>query len=112
MIPPVAVSRWQEEWSRILDLAYYKKGLPVYGIRIDLPLDKRWKNEPNYEEITFEYMWKKYSQLKDENGIYLQPQYVPELKNLYIPYSLFNCLGSSTFLGTCFPNCTITWSDS
>lgn len=107
MIPQRDIENWQIMWSIILNMTYHGTDI-IPSLEITLPCDKLWKNDPDFEKVTFEYMWKKYSQLKDENGNYLEPKPVPQVKNLYIPFFLFECLGSSVFLATCFPNCIVT----
>ena len=96
MITKEDIDYWQSAWSRILDMAYHRKDV-VDSLSIDRKYDPLWDN---FEKVTFEYMWKKYS------GDVLV---VPELKNLHVPYFLFSCLGSSVFLKTCFPDCEVTY---
>ena len=110
MIPEDHVKGWQLVWTMILNMTYHGTDI-LPSFNVDLPFDKEWKNESNFEEVTFEYMWKRYSKLKDKNGNILEPKPVNELKNLAIPRFLFDCLGSSVFMTYCFPNCKVTYLD-
>lgn len=110
MISEQDVKNWQTVWSSLLNMTYLEKDI-VSSMDITLPFDKSWQNASNFQEVTFEYMWQKYSMARDDNGNYLEPKPVPELKNLTVPLFLFKCFGSSVFLQNCFPNCTLRSSE-
>lgn len=111
----VNIEQWQNTWRHLLDMTYH-------GTRIVEQLVVEYENynelfdmrnyDPTFERVTFDYMWKEYSKLKDANGRYLEPRVVSELKNLHVPRILFDSLGVGPFIETCFPNCVVTyWED-
>jgi hypothetical protein len=60
----------------------------------------------NAVELTLDYTWEKYSKAHGD------PYVVPELKNIYVPRSLFECLGVYAWFQHSFPNCVIEfWED-
>lgn len=60
----------------------------------------------NFEEITLDHMWKQYSHGHGDAMV------VPELLRIYVPRSLFECLGVYSWFKYSFPNCVIQfWED-
>jgi hypothetical protein len=108
MIPQYELDYWQNSWRLILDMAYYRKDI-VTIFAAKSKFDVALKNEPDFEKLTFDYVWKEYS--RDKDGKVIEPSIVPELVKLTVPYDLFYCLGVSSFMKTCFPNCEINYID-
>ena len=108
MIPKETIEDWQLFWEQLLDMAYKRKDICTY-YEYSSEYDPDWVNTTDFEKITFEYSWRKYSSQKDEYGRYIEPLEVPELKELVVHSKLFRCLGSGPFMKVCFPNCVITF---
>ena len=82
-------------WNTLCDMAY-RNGPRVEEIVIsvfDIP--------KNHDHLTLEYTWKNAS----KNGG--EPDVVPELKKLYAPHMLFECIGVYQWFSHSFPNCEI-----
>jgi len=101
--------KWQKVWKQVLDMAY--NGSHIESV-ISIPYDsieydilKFWmKNDRESEQLTLEYVWKQY----DDTTLNV----VPQLKTIYVPKILFDCLGVNTFMQTCFPCCQLVfWED-
>lgn len=60
-------------------------------------------NCDNFEQLTLDYVWCEYSK-KFKNVMM-----VPELKRIYVPRTLFECLGVYKWFEYSFPNCDITF---
>ena len=116
MVSEGAIERWQGFWRRLLGMAYERSNITDQLFAESCGEDSQnlniWKLHYKAEFLTFEYMWKKYSQRRDENGNYIQPLVVPELKFLYVPFHLFQCVGVDSFMKHCFPNCTVSYWES
>ncbi len=115
MIPTDVIAKWKSTWCQLLDMAYHGKNVSAYLFVNNFNYHDLYvwsKNEPEFEKLTFDYYWKQYSQLRGSNGAYLEPNIVPELKEMYIPRILFNTIGINTFIKICIPTCSITyWED-
>lgn len=104
------VTAWQKVWDCILTMAYLKtnkveKLLVFTKDSSDNSYYKR-KIPRNYHDITFEYAWFEFCRkYKGES------QVVPELKEIFVPKSLFECPGVYSFFMYCFPNCVIKFWD-
>ena len=108
------IQRWQSFWRQLLSMAYERSNIVESLIAKCTAGDYNtlyvWEQyDSKGHLLKFEHMWKTYSQRRDENGHYVQPLVVPELKTLYVPSLLFNCVGVDSFMKTCFPNCVITY---
>ena len=99
------VTEWQEFWGRLCDMAYLRKGiveeLSILPIGDNQPAFYERNKCSNMSDITLEHTWKKYS------SEFSDVQIVPELKNLYVPASLFSCLGVNSWFKYSFPNCKV-----
>lgn len=95
------VMPWQHVWTLILDMAY-RHGTPIQSIYVEKQDYDAYqsKNIVNQELIEFDYIWKEYS--GDTNV-------VPEFKELYVPYELFNCSGVRYLFEESFPNCRVSF---
>lgn len=89
---------WQSIWQQICEMAYENTN-PVEKIIIE-PTDFEDK-----EENTLTYTWKQYSK---KHGP-IMPGVVYELKELYVPKSLFEDLGIYSWFRYSFPNCKISY---
>lgn len=117
MVTESAIYKWQNTWKQLLDMAYHGKNITSSIFIQDsesemLDLYVWSKNDPNFEKLTFEYMWKIYSQKRYDSGKYIEPKEVPELTHIYVSGTLFRGVGVSSFMKMCFPNCVISfWED-
>jgi hypothetical protein len=94
---------WQETWQKLCDMAYYRKNV-VSEFIVDGLYDELLKLK-NLEELTLDFQWKNYQQLK--------PLIIPELKYIYVPRILFESLGVYAWFKYSFPNCKIEfWEKS
>ena len=116
MIPQETIQKWQNVWKKLLDMAYFRK-----QITSELSIQNNelhdlytWaRNEPEFDRLTFDYMWERYSFYRDSENRLLEPLQVPELQRMYIPNVLFECIGNKTFMATSFPNCELSfWEDN
>lgn len=89
-------------------MAYYRKNI-VTVFAAKGKFDVALKNDQDFEKLTFDHVWKEYN--RDENGNVIEPTVVTELVKLTVPYDLFYCLGVSSFMKNCFPNCEIIYLD-
>lgn len=113
MIDQQSVSEWQTMWTSLLNMTYYGRDIVSSIDTTNISVYRSWVNEENFEEVTFEHMWKEFSKLKDTDGKCVEPQVVHELKKLHVPLFLFQCLGCFVFMKHCFPDCEVTyWEDS
>lgn len=108
MVPEEDIIYWQEVWKKILDMAYYG-GQPIDSLCADRPINPEWQYDDDFIKLTFDYMWAQYSMRRDENGEYIKTQSNTTLKKLSVPYTLFFCLGVSSLMRVCFPNCKIAY---
>ena len=104
------VSSWQKVWDRILSMAYLEankveKLLVFTKDSSDNTFYKR-KIPRNYPDINFEYAWSEFT--RNYKG---EIQIVPELKEIFVPRSLFECVGVYSFFKYSFPNCVIRFWD-
>lgn len=84
-------------------MAYYRKNV-VSEFIVDGLYDELLKLK-NLEELTLDFQWKNYQQLK--------PLIIPELKYIYVPRILFESLGVYAWFKYSFPNCKIEfWEKS
>jgi len=108
MIPEQSIKEWQSIWTQLLDMAYHRKNIVTFfGTTFDF--SESWRRDPNFDKLTFDYTWEKYSRVKDENGEFIEPKIVPELTKLCVPVELFHCLGSEIFIKKCFPNAELIY---
>jgi hypothetical protein len=110
------VERWQMVWNNICNMAYYRKGIVTYvttdSIEYNNILRYHSLKSSNFDEITLDHTWKKYSSIKNNNGDFLEPLVVPEVQEIYIPRVLFDTLGIHEWFKHSFPNCSISfWED-
>jgi hypothetical protein len=113
------VDGWQCVWDKICRMAYegrdvcesivtkpgitYVDGKIVEGLSHSQMYSN---NDPiNHYFLTLENIWKQYSQLYP----YEYPKVIPELKELVVPYHLYNCLGVRSWFKHSFPNCVVTY---
>jgi hypothetical protein len=103
------IEKWQSVWKQVCDMAYERKNIVE-----ELVVTPESQNEmlfyarnncSNAEEITLDYTWKQYSSFAHPEG----PLVVPELKRIYVPCSLFECLGVYSWFKHSFPNCEIQY---
>jgi len=84
-------------------MAYYRKNV-VSEFVVD-GLYEEILESKNVEELTLDFQWQKYQQLK--------PLVIPELKYIYVPKLLFESLGVYSWFRYSFPNCKIEfWENS
>jgi hypothetical protein len=109
------VLKWQLIWNRLCNMAYYRTdianevvtGRAEHGDIFDYQYEAS-----NFQEITLDHTWKKFSSLKDENGNFLEALVVPEVQEIYVPRILFEGPGVYTWFLHSFPNCLILfWED-
>uniref|UniRef100_A0A6C0JLJ7 Uncharacterized protein n=1 Tax=viral metagenome TaxID=1070528 RepID=A0A6C0JLJ7_9ZZZZ len=109
-IPDNVIKHWQDIWRTLCDMAYNRKNIvPKLWIEIS-NYDKLLyykNNSRNFDEITFDYIWKQISSTVNPDGTYLEPSVVTELEAIYIPRIIFQSPGVSRFFSHSFPNCTI-----
>jgi len=117
------ITRWKTVWERVCEMAYegdvayseivthpYK--MRVEGIQNNNMDEKEHSNyyskksPKNYEEITLDDMWRKYSKRYADMG---DPFVVPEFRRLHVPRALFESLGVYPWFRHSFPNCEITF---
>lgn len=104
------VLAWQKVWNKLFRMAYLGEGivdtittLPTRNDDLEF-YNKR--NPKNYYEITLDYCWKEFCKIHKES-----PQVIPELKEIYVPETLFACPGVWSWFSYSFPNCNIKfWS--
>ena len=110
-VPKGKVKQWQSMWQHICDMAYYRKNITdtLYVSENDYTslLKYRMSNCKNFHKLTLDYEWQKISNLRDDNGDFLEPLVVPELKQIYVPRILFESVGVYPWFKHSFPNCTI-----
>lgn len=117
MVTQDAIQKWQNVWKHILDMTYFQKNIKPFifieDTKHELEDLYRWsRNDPEFEKLTFEYMWKMYSVQKDNKNNHIDSHLVPELMHVYVPGTVFQTLGLQPFMKTCFPNCAISyWED-
>jgi hypothetical protein len=116
MIPQETIQKWQGIWKEFLDMAYYRKNIKseIFIQSHDFWDLYTWcRDEPDFDKLTLDYMWERYSFYRDSNNKRIEPVSVPELQHMYIPNLLFETIGIHTFMKTCFPNCEVTfWEDT
>ena len=111
-----AIERWQSIWNTICNMAYHRKGIVKHittdSCEYNSILRYHSLKYLNFDEITLDHTWKKYSSTKNENGDFLEPLLVPELEEIYVPRILFTCPGVFHWFKHSFPNCAISyWED-
>lgn len=99
------ISKWQTIWMQVCDMAYERTNIveelvvkPTTSIEEAFYKHNSCKNA---EEISLDYTWKKYSQTHSDALV------VPELKRIYVPRTLFECIGVYAWFNYSFPNCEI-----
>ena len=120
-------SSWDYIWRLLIDMAYSSKNIHLKSIIIqngsfvehfDTSVTVREKeassvhakfydkaDSTNVDLLTLEHAWRKY-------GGHEMPKVVPELERLFVPRSLFYCLGVNSWFRHSFPNCRIAyWED-
>lgn len=102
------VFAWQQFWDRLCRMSYLREGvvnkLTVLPAEDDDVVYYQNRNAKNYDEITLDYSWRKFCQTY-KGEVFC----VPELKELYVPESLFACAGVWSWFAQSFPNCKITY---
>jgi hypothetical protein len=112
------VLAWQTVWKTICDMSYHNTNIqekivttPGYFQMDDKVMlnkdeqaqtyfySQRYPN--NDEQLTLDYIWKKYSSAK--------PHVVREFRYLHVPYSLYYVIGVNSWFRECFPNCKVTF---
>lgn len=104
------IKKWQGVWNQLCLMAYERRYITSKLMIYPETLNEQYFYErnscKNSDELTLDYMWQKYSGLKKE------AQVVPELTRIYVPRSLFECLGVYAWFKHSFPNCKIQfWED-
>ena len=118
----ITVSKWQSVWEHVCKMAY--EGTDICEEIITKPNGINMNSHKvaskgelvhagiyeeaypfNKNEVTLDYMWKKYS---DKHGTNM-PRVVSELKRLHVPQALFENLGVKQWFQHSFPNCVITY---
>jgi hypothetical protein len=115
-IPSEEVKRWQSIWHKVCDMAYHRRNV-LTTITI-VPEQGEYSKLIEYhakydiEPIKLDFIWKRVSQLRDENNAFLQPLVVPELREIYVPRLLFESKGVYAWFKHSFPNCVLFfWED-
>ena len=91
----------EDIWTQICEMAYYGKNITdKLIVQEDYEL---------LEDPTLDSVWEKFSNQKDEFGKFIEPQVVPELVKLHVPYALFHCLGVNSWFEHSFPNCVVSF---
>lgn len=104
------IQKWQDVWQHICEMAYERKNIvEKLIIEQDNPNEAAFyeRNKcDNEDKLTLEYTWANYSRT------YKDALVVPELKFIFVPRSLFECLGVYAWFKYSFPNCSICfWED-
>lgn len=101
------IRKWQSVWIHLCEMAYERKNIVE-----ELVINPESQNEElfyarnncsNAEEITLDHIWKMYSAVSGDALV------VPELKRIYVPCTLFECLGVYSWFKHSFPNCEIQY---
>lgn len=105
------VKKWQSVWDQVCLMAYEHRNITdKIIVHPDSPMEQYFyeRNKcSNAEEITLDHMWQKYSYSGDNVFV------IPELQRIYVPRSLFECLGVYAWFKYSFPNCVIDfWEDA
>ena len=99
------VEKWQGFWTRLCDMGYRRENLvEELVMNPTSSMEDRFyeKNScKNVDDLTLDHTWKAYSKQ------YKDALVVPELKRIYVPRSLFECLGVYAWFQYSFPNCKI-----
>lgn len=82
-------------WKQLCSMAY------VNGPRVEEIIIPVFDIPTSYDNLTLEYAWRNASKNAD------YPAVVPELKKLYAPQILFDCIGVYQWFAHSFPNCEI-----
>jgi hypothetical protein len=124
MYDHVTVDAWQGLWDRICRMAYEKKDICEKIITTNgiLHMDgqivednRQYVHSHIYNRekpinsyfLTLDNIWKQYSSFHGAQ----MPHVIPELKELVVPYSLYNCLGVQSWFRHSFPNCKVYFWD-
>jgi len=115
-IPAEQVTRWQNIWHKVCDMAYHRRNILVSITAIpqedELSSLVEYYAKYDIEHLKLDFIWKRVSQLRDENNAFLQPLVVPELRQIYVPRLLFESDGVYAWFEHSFPNCVIFfWED-
>jgi hypothetical protein len=104
------VTQWQNVWKQLCTMAYTRENITDQLLIIPQSSNENTFYErntcPNNEEITLDYTWKEFSKK------YHDALVVPELKMIFVPRVLFECLGVYSWFKFSFPNCTIMFWDN
>lgn len=93
-------------------MAYFRNRMETHIIVNPSDSIQHYMHCTNFNDIRLESVWKRYSEMKDKNGDFIQPQVVPELEELCIPYKLFYSMGVYQWFRYSFPNCKLVfWED-
>lgn len=104
------VEFWKSIWQHVCEMAYFRKNIIESIVLPPENYDELKRNK--CKEMTLDYTWKFWSQLRDSNGMYHDALVVPELKEIYVPRILFETLGVYAWFNHSFPNCSIHfWED-
>ena len=103
--------KWQAVWRTICEMSYYRRCLTdqIVVQPEDYKVLEAYKNTnpTEFHELTLDYKWKAYSQSRDSDNNFIEPQVVPELRRLFVPRILFESLGVYSWFRQSFPNCTV-----
>jgi len=108
--------KWPAVWRTICEMSYYRNFLTD---EIVIPMEnyellETYKNinPTEFHKLTLDHTWKQYSERRDMNSNFIEPQIVPELKYLFVPRILFDSLGVRSWFQFSFPNCKVEfWED-
>ena len=99
------INQWQRLWNTLCQMAYTREGiveeLCVYPSSNNEAAFYERNSCDNFEQLTLDYVWTEYSK---KFHTVLE---VPELKKIYVPRALFECLGVYKWFEYSFPNCEI-----
>lgn len=103
------VYKWQTFWTHVCDMAYYRKDVcselkifPSFDVEVNLSETYKFTN---FNELTLDYIW-------DNPKKYNQALVVSELKTIFVPKCLFECIGVYKWFEYSFPNCEIVFWES
>jgi hypothetical protein len=108
--------KWQALWKTICEMSYHRRCLTYEIARPmeDYQLMEKYKNTnpSDFYKLTLDCTWKEYSERRDTDNNFIEPQVVPELRFIFIPRILFDSLGIRSWFQFSFPNCKVQfWED-
>lgn len=116
------IESWQYVWDKICKMAYEGQGIcesivtrpgilhidgRVIQDKTEVTHSKEYARQSNMNSyfLTLDNIWKQYSHLHNTK----MPGVVPELKELVVPFVLYNDLGIEPWFRYSFPNCKVTF---